>query len=125
MVAAVSFVFPCLSPLRAEIQALLYSLMFFGRLHRQLLVESDCIHATQAGNSHLLLLPEFSRLHMFLSLTGSHIAFVPREINMVAHHLAQHARMFPTTTLYSSAGQLPSAARGFYFTDCTTYVIRT
>lgn len=126
LIAAISFTLPCVPPLRAEIQALLYSILFFGRLHRHLILETDCQRIITSGDRQLHSLPDYSCLMHFLHITYSHLVYAPREVNMVAHHhLAQHARLTPITTLYTSARQLPPAARGFYLTDSTTHAIRT
>lgn len=103
MVAGISFRLPVVSPLRAELQAAIFSLLFFGLLHRNIIIETDCQQLTQLTDNTITALPEYTRLVQLLHLTGSSLHHIPREINMVAHHICQHARLHPATCLFTSA----------------------
>lgn len=103
MVGAIAFLLPCLPPLQAELQAVLYSLIYFGRLHQNILVETDCLEVTKLGDSLISRLSEYRRLETFLRTTRSSLHYAPRQVNMVAHHLVQHVCFISkTVTFYFS-----------------------
>lgn len=124
MIVGLSFRLPILPPLRAELQAIVYSLLYFGLLHRNIIIETDCQQLTQSLDNRITALPEHNRLLQLLRLTGSTLHHIPREINMVAHYLCLHARFQPLTCLFTSASQLPQMARAFYHTDGYIHAIR-
>lgn len=104
----------CLSPFHAELQAILYSLIYFGHCYRNIIVETDCVRLSNMSDLVLAKMKDYEHLQIFLRLTGSSIHYAPRQVNMVAHYLAQHARPVSGTLTFTVPSQLPYTARGFY-----------
>lgn len=109
-VKTIAFALPRLSPLRAEIQALLYSLIYFSQQHAGFIIETDCLIiqsllASQGttGDMHI----DLNRLCLFLQITRSDLQYTPRETNAAAHHLAAYAMQHINLHVFSSSTQLP------------------
>lgn len=88
------------------------------------MVETDCLELTKHIHTEAARLYEYKRLETFLHLTSSSLHYAPRQVNMVAHHLAQHVRFASNTLICISPSQLPYVARGYYLTDANTSTLR-
>lgn len=122
---AISFRLPLSPPLHAEIQAVVFGLLYFLPFYRTIILESDCAQLIDRltwqnivhGNSHL------QRLHSLVHFHRLPYSHIYREANMAAHYLEQHVMLYPRTKHYTS-DTLPSLVRAAVTLDLTSVHLR-
>lgn len=118
LVVALAFSLPKLSPLRAEIQDLIYAVIYFSFTHTDLNIEIDCmaiLHLLTNSNTitgHFQC--DLEHLRSFLHLSHSELLYIPRETNTVAHHLAAYPMQHPLLTTFKDLRDLPAVVRGWH-----------
>lgn len=127
LIRAISFSLPTLYLLHAEMQALLFSMIFFVTVgYIDLQIQIYCLSLLNLINGSALVTSRlgrnYDRVKQQLQLMRSRVGSTPQEANSAAHFLAQQCLLQPRTCIFSTFSDLPPLVRGSMSTEVhTTY----
>lgn len=128
LISAICFYLPAMTPLRAELMALQYALIYYSRNCDHLILETCCKMLLH----HLSTLDKFTgpyvidlqRTIQFLCLNSSSLSYSPRETNTAAHTLSRHGLRSVGVTLFTSLSSLPCEVQGAIILDSSVPNLR-
>lgn len=128
LISALCFYLPLVPPIRAELVAILFALIYYSRDYDRMIIETDCRlllqHFSTPDQFTGTYRAELQRTVKFLILNEATLQYCPREVNAAAHSLSRYGLRFNGAKLYLTLSSFPCEVRSVVALDATVPNLR-